>query len=1476
MKIRRDRKILLYIAGIALAVFLVSKLPIQLLRASNTMLNASALLGQFPVTTINSANVDYTTNSADNGTSPTVGAIGFNTVGSTAYDVARNYLFVSDSGNNRVLVYNLNDTDIDYYTADYVLGQSDFISHATGTSQYGLSGPLGLAYDSVSQRLFVADFSNTRVMVYDVRPAGSADQTSCGITTSGIANGMTASCAIGTTDLNSSAISTTAGTLLGPEGLAYDNATGNLYVSQVQANRVTVFHAGISELTANGPDAFHVYGQLDFDGFLNGWDDVTYGAGVPSARTLYSPRGLAFDGTTGLLYVADDDDGRVVVFDTSNVETTTAGDNALYALGKPDLTSFNWLDPLNAGGPYDETPRQNSSFSPVGVTLDITHQLLYVSDVDYSRVLAYDIRPNGSAPQVVCGATSTGIATGMNASCVYGQPDFTTVGSGADAKKMSYPYHLTYISGTDNVVVADSHNNRLLVFHTATPANYASSVDVFGQLSLATSYAYNEFSPDFTTSAINSGAPVISEYGLRSPAGVALDTENHRLFVADKDNNRVLVFNLEADNTITNFGADFVLGQSDFTSRVVATTATGLTSPKGLIYWHAPSGTQYLFVADDGNNRVLAYDVESITNGEAAVAVIGQTNFTTGTSAGTTQNSLTNPTDVTVDTVSNRLIVADTKSTRVTVYDIGTLTTTNMPAMAVIGQANYTANTTGTTATTFNEPESLLYATDSRLLYITDPRNSRVLVYDTTQITNDTFSLPATAVLGQTLFTTSNNVISQSGLSDPSGLAYDAENNFLFVVDGSGNRLTTYDVSTITNGENAVAVIGQMNFAGSSSGTSATLLHGPTRAIFDPSNTFLYIADTTNNRVLQYDFVALTTTSITGTGITGTSYTNTLTTTGSLGTVSFELVSGTMPPGLTFDATGIIGTPTVAGTYNFIVRAVDTIADAGGFRSNQQSYSVVVSAPAGGGGGGTGLPPCDDVQANNFGQSPPCTYDAPILTILSPAPGGTVTLTGNSVVVSGTASDRGTITTVLYSYRGAPALSASGTLSWTTPPLILSPGSNTLVVTAYNNHGIQTSKTLTINYTPTEVVETCATNPNLPGCTTVIVPPPTLCMEPAATNYNQAGVCVYPQPSDICTNISGIQTSVPYGHTETLGICTPIPIIENPGGGGGIATLPQTGGVSSGPGQTVSIIGLIAGILALLSSLFAGAITLSELAFVPQRIWQLILGALGFNKKVRHWGVVFDAVTKLPLDPAYVLLYDQNGKEVATAITDLEGRYGFMVQPGMYRIVANKTNYVFPSRKLSGTRFDNIYADLYFGDYFEVHEEGEVITKNIPLDPLHFDWNEYAKREKGLAKKHADFAHMKALVLNIIFYIGFAASMYVLTVEQSPLTIGTLALYVALFIFRQFIVAKPAYGAVLATGKPVPFGVVKFYTTGLKTLISKKVLDKYGRYYALAPKGTYFATVEQKNDDESYSMIHTSDSFEAAKGVINKKIKFKQ
>jgi hypothetical protein len=90
-------------------------------------------------------------------------------------------------------------------------------------------------------------------------------------------------------------------------------------------------------------------------------------------------------------------------------------------------------------------------------------------------------------------------------------------------------------------------------------------------------------------------------------------------------------------------------------------------------------------------------------------------------------------------------------------------------------------------------------------------------------------------------------------------------------------------------------------------------------------------------------FPSFVTTSMPG-GTEGATYDNLVTVTGGAAPFSWSIVSGSLPPGLSFsvgslNSLEILGTPTTVGTYNFTVQATDST---GG--SAKQALSIVISA----------------------------------------------------------------------------------------------------------------------------------------------------------------------------------------------------------------------------------------------------------------------------------------------------------------------------------------------------------------------------------------------------------------------------------------------------------------------------------------------------------------------------------------------------
>ncbi|MFA6274495.1 MAG: carboxypeptidase-like regulatory domain-containing protein [Candidatus Paceibacterota bacterium] len=297
---------------------------------------------------------------------------------------------------------------------------------------------------------------------------------------------------------------------------------------------------------------------------------------------------------------------------------------------------------------------------------------------------------------------------------------------------------------------------------------------------------------------------------------------------------------------------------------------------------------------------------------------------------------------------------------------------------------------------------------------------------------------------------------------------------------------------------------------------------------------------------------------------------------------------------------------------------------------------------------------------------------------------------------------------------------------------------------------------------------------------------------------------------------------------------------------------------------------VIGSIVSLATMLFLNPLAAPELILIPFRLWALLLTALGLRKKIKPWGTVYDSVTKQPLDPVYVSLFDLQGKEVGSSITDIDGRYGFYVSQGVYKVVPKKTNYIFPSHALSKQFSDELYQDLYFGDYLNL-SEGEMIVKNIPMDPVNFDWNEFAKNKKQLFKFYTKKELILSRISNWLFGFGFTVATIALIISPEKYNMIIFGLYVVMFILRRTSFKLRAKGRIIdKDGSPLAFAFVRIFSIQTNVEIAHKVTDQMGRYYMLVPNGSYYVKIEKKNDDGTYSLIHTSNSIQIIHGTLNK------
>ncbi|MEO9308143.1 MAG: NHL repeat-containing protein [Nitrososphaera sp.] len=323
-------------------------------------------------------------------------------------------------------------------------------------------------------------------------------------------------------------------------------------------------------------------------------------------------------------------------------------------------------------------------------------------------------------------------------------------------------------------------------------------------------------------STFTTNVNIVTAHGQNSPNNFAFDSSGN-LWVADTDNNRVLMYPSSSLST-SGASATVELGQPSgtaFTSNTVnnpTISASTLELPSCLAF----DSSGNLWVADSGNNRILKYPSSSLsTNGASATVELGQpsgTAFTsnTGNNGGISASTLSSPSCLAFDSSGN-LWVADKFNNRVLMYPSSSLTTNGASATVELGQPSGTAftsntqNNGGLSASSLNSPQGIAFSSGN--LWVTDTNNNRVLMYPSSSLSTNGAS--ATVELGQPSGTAFTSGIANSGavyansLNTPNGLAFDSSGN-LWVADSSNNRILKYPSSSLsTNGASATVELGQ-------------------------------------------------------------------------------------------------------------------------------------------------------------------------------------------------------------------------------------------------------------------------------------------------------------------------------------------------------------------------------------------------------------------------------------------------------------------------------------------------------------------------------------------------------------------------------------------------------------------------------------------------------------------------------------------
>lgn len=333
---------------------------------------------------------------------PSRGALSLRSPQSVATDGTR--LFLSDTGNHRVLIWNRMPTD-GQTAPDLVLGQSNFTDNTansgTTVSASSLSSPYGIEVGN--GRLAVSDNGNHRVLIWNHVPTQ---------------NNQPADLCIGQVGCTTATPGTSSSSLRFPAGVSWSG--GSLYVADAGNNRVLRFDTP----TTQAASASRVLGQPNMT-------SSAVNTGGQSANTLASPRAVRVAGDR--LFIVDLGNHRVLLWNTPPDQD---GKRADVVIGQAAFTS--------------SYPRPDRALLESPTDVAVLGTGIYVSSQTQARILYWAQIPTSN---------------GQPADRVLGQVDFsTTVANNPDVpalERLTLPLGL--LAYGSRLFIADAGHQRVVL-----------------------------------------------------------------------------------------------------------------------------------------------------------------------------------------------------------------------------------------------------------------------------------------------------------------------------------------------------------------------------------------------------------------------------------------------------------------------------------------------------------------------------------------------------------------------------------------------------------------------------------------------------------------------------------------------------------------------------------------------------------------------------------------------------------------------------------------------------------------------------------------------------------------------------------------------------------------------------------------------------------------------------------------------------
>ena len=659
----------------------------------------------------------------------------------------------------------------------------------SGSSDDEFDMPTDLAISDNGENLYVVDNENNRIKIYDLT---SGDNCPSG-TEEIIEDEVCFDDTFGSTGSSN-------GKFDMPTDLAIDKG-GDIYVVDSDNNRVQKFESnGDFDLDFGSdddkdddylgdPSAIAVHDKSDYvyvadsetdsiSVFEDNGDFKFSFDEIDSGDNFDKPSGMVIDDKDEILYVADTGNHRILMFELTDDDSCPSGTEEIV---EDEVCFIEEFGSKGSGdGKFDE---------PAGLAFDEDESILYVADTENHRIQSFEIIAGTTCP--------SGTEEVVDGVCFI--EEFGS--SGSDDGEFNSPEGLAFDEENDVLYVSDTKNNRIQMISTiGSTSDNISFSDEFG----------------------NSGS---SDDEFDMPTDLAISDNGENLYVVDNENNRIKIYDLTSGDNCPSGTEEIIEDEVCFDDTFGSTGSSNgkFDMPTDL----AIDKGGDIYVVDSDNNRVQKFE----SNGDFDLDF--------GSDDDKDDDYLGDPSAIAVHDKSDYVYVADSETDSISVFEDN-------------GDFKFSFDEIDS-GDNFDKPSGMVIDDKDEILYVADTGNHRILMFELTDddsCPSGTEEIVEDEVCFIEEFGSKGS--GDGKFDEPAGLAFDEDESILYVADTENHRIQSFEIiagTTCPSGTeevvDGVCFIEEFGSSGSDDGE----FNSPEGLAFDEENDVLYVSDTKNNRI---------------------------------------------------------------------------------------------------------------------------------------------------------------------------------------------------------------------------------------------------------------------------------------------------------------------------------------------------------------------------------------------------------------------------------------------------------------------------------------------------------------------------------------------------------------------------------------------------------------------------------------------------